>query len=408
MLRRAGLLLGFLLVFPVASVQATELHHAAASGDLEKVRAALKAGVDVNAKNQHGATALHLAAHQRQVDVVKALLAAGADPNARNRSGRTPLHSAASAVVGHLATRHSAVANALLEAKADPNARTKAGKTPLQVAVELTGGEPVHFIGVLLEGRADPNAKTNYKDGSTLLHLAASQGKADVAKALLQGGANVNAKNRNGATALHRAAHDGNNFVIKALLQGGADVNAKDRKGNTPLHLAAANGVHADIQNLLLEAGADPNAKNNAGDRPCDYEKGPDCGDVQAAKVDPRKAAERLADELYNAIGNQDLAGVQAALKAGADPNYTYEDVMPALFLALRNTAIVKALLAAGANPNIRFKAWNNTTVLHRAVGGYNDAATALVEAGADINAKDNMGHRICDDIAKRRVDVCK
>lgn len=70
-----------------------------------------------------------------------------------------------------------------------------------------------------------------------------------------------------GSTPLHLAATNPDLSALKALLAAGADPNARDGEGATPLHMAAytQNARHAQ---LLLEAGADPYAKTNVGRDP--------------------------------------------------------------------------------------------------------------------------------------------
>ena len=70
-----------------------------------------------------------------------------------------------------------------------------------------------------------------------------------------------------GSTPLHLAATNPDISALTALLAAGADPNARDGDGATPLHMAAyaQNARHAQ---LLLEAGADPYAKTNAGRDP--------------------------------------------------------------------------------------------------------------------------------------------
>jgi ankyrin repeat protein len=70
-----------------------------------------------------------------------------------------------------------------------------------------------------------------------------------------------------GSTPLHLAATNPDISALTALLAAGADPNARDDDGATSLHMAAytQNARHA---RLLLEAGADPNAKTNAGRDP--------------------------------------------------------------------------------------------------------------------------------------------
>lgn len=66
----------------------------ASQGDLDDVRAALIAGVDVNACDYDGRTALHVAASEGHLDVARYLVEHGAHPDALDRWGGTPLSDA--------------------------------------------------------------------------------------------------------------------------------------------------------------------------------------------------------------------------------------------------------------------------------------------------------------------------
>jgi len=117
-------------------------------------------------------------------------------------------------------------------------------------------------VRALLDKGADVNAKR--RDGWTALMIAANNGHADVVHALLDKGADVNAKDNDGVTALMAAAGNNLNYngswnghvdVIRALLDKGADVNAKMSDGWTASMIAAQNG-HADVVKILKNAGA--------------------------------------------------------------------------------------------------------------------------------------------------------
>ncbi len=85
----------------------------------------------------------------------------------------------------------------------------------------------------------------------------AREGNADMARRLINAGADVNARNdsRDGYTALHLAARERHVDVAKVLIEAGADVNAKGDNGITALWVAENNG-HADVADLLRETRA--------------------------------------------------------------------------------------------------------------------------------------------------------
>jgi len=104
--------------------------------------------------------------------------------------------------------------------------------------------------------------------GDQPIHDAARIGSGkDVSAILRAQPAARDARTPQGSTPLHLAATNPDLTALKALLAAGADPNARDADGATPLHMAAytQNAKHAQ---LLLEAGADPMAKTNAGRDP--------------------------------------------------------------------------------------------------------------------------------------------
>ena len=103
-------------------------------------------------------------------------------------------------------------------------------------------------------------------DGWTPLHLAAHYGHAATVELLLHNNAPVDLRSTNAManTDLHAALAGRRTDVAKILLDAGADVNARQHGGWTPLHSAAANGDRAAVE-LLLARGAKPNSANDAG-----------------------------------------------------------------------------------------------------------------------------------------------
>lgn len=114
-------------------------------------------------------------------------------------------------------------------------------------------------------------ARSVSADGFTPLHLAAFFGKAEVARRLLDAGADVKAvsKNEMRVQPLHSAAAGRHHEVCRVLLTAGADVNAVQRGGYAPLHAAAQHGDD-ELVELFLSAGADPVAPIADGSTPAD------------------------------------------------------------------------------------------------------------------------------------------
>ena len=121
------------------------------------------------------------------------------------------------------------------------------------------------LIKALVEAGADVNARGRY--GNTSLLLAMGHNRRDIVALLLAHGANVFAKDEYGTTALMEAARMGDADLIRSLLKQGLDINAKSKPGMTPLMFACYAGNHGDVNTVqvLLEHGADVNAKNKDG-----------------------------------------------------------------------------------------------------------------------------------------------
>lgn len=94
---------------------------------------------------------------------------------------------------------------------------------------------------------------------ATPLHFAAQSGSVAIVRALLNAGADVNARNPQDITPLHLAAWDGNAEIVSLLLEHGADINRRNHRneGMSALDIAAMTGA-ADVVRILIERGADP------------------------------------------------------------------------------------------------------------------------------------------------------
>jgi outer membrane protein assembly factor BamB len=167
------------------------------------------------------------------------------------------------------------------------------------------------------------------------LFSAARKGDAEVVKALLAKGANVNAKTEYGATALSFAADKGHVEVVKILLKNRADVNTKDTFYQaTPVTWALMRG-HVEVVKLLVANGADADG--------------------------PFASAVRL--------GNVDL--VRAILEKGRLKSQTLDNALASI--PASRTEIVELLKRAGAKPAQKSDTKDAERTLAAFAGTYED-----------------------------------
>jgi len=91
-------------------------------------------------------------------------------------------------------------------------------------------------------------------DGERPLHFAVYGNKIDMAKFLLEQGADINGINNSESTPLHGAAWKGHIAVAELLIAKGADVNVTNKMGKTPLDWAIEQG-HTEMATLIRNHG---------------------------------------------------------------------------------------------------------------------------------------------------------
>jgi ankyrin repeat protein len=175
-------------------------------------------------------------------DDVAALLARGMDPNTVDPNGEPVLVVASRA--GWVQT-----VDALLRAGAKVDAKNAVGDTAIMVAA--LGGHLV-LVRKLYARGAEVNPS-----GWTPLAYAATGGKTEVARYLIEVGANPNAPSPNGTTALMMAVRGGHAETVDLLLSKGADVNVRNQSGASAMAWATRGGF-ITIENALLKRGAKP------------------------------------------------------------------------------------------------------------------------------------------------------
>jgi len=193
------------------------LLEASEAGDLQKARNVVRdtaGAVDLDCRNESGDVPLILAAGGGHAELVRFLLDEGAAVDAANASGDTALISASDC------PGNTAILKLLLERGARIDSRNDLGRTALLEAASI--GDLPNVV-LLLQHHPDPNVVT--KDDETALTFAVVYGYFDIAKALVNAGADVNWRDPKGWAPLTYAAHGRNVEMERFLIDAGADPN---------------------------------------------------------------------------------------------------------------------------------------------------------------------------------------
>jgi uncharacterized protein len=405
----------------------TALHWAATNGDLMLVQRLIKARADVNARNDYGSSPMLEAAERGDAAILKALLKAGANVESANDEGQTALMTVAR-------TGSVDAARVLIRARANVNAVegwrgqtalmwAAAQGNPAMVRLLIKSGAKVGTVSAIREWQrkvtAEPRPQNRPPGGFTALLLAAREGCAECASALIAGGADINFTDPENITPLLMAILNARFDTAKVLIAAGADVNRWDTWGRAPLYSAidynttprggrpdrpsADIATPLEIATLLLDRGANPNMQLKL--FPPYRSLGQDRGGdsllttgttplLRAAKAGDGAAVKLLLargalPDLQNSLG-------ATPLMAAAGIGWATVDIRGRFRNEQQCIETGKLLIAAGASPDIT----NNLgqTALHGAAQlGWTQYVRFLAQAGAKLDLKDHSGATALD-----------
>ena len=319
----------------------------------------------------------------------ESLAVRGADFNVRDlHSGLTPLQIA-------LQVCSQGTLTTLLNYGADANMPLpKVGGNVLHLAIK--NDKPLRTFRLLIDSEIDLDAEDD--EGLTPLILLLIRKDIDLVVELLEAGADPNVADANGTTVTHYAAQIGNVDLLSKLRQLGANLEVRNVKEQTPLHLAAIHGMTPELVAVFLLAKVKTNPIDAAGLSPMHYA----AAQTSARAIASLRVLGTPVDTLdkqdesslhYALRYNEDPLAIRALLLFGADPNQpTADNKLPTqLATAHRHSDTLLALVDAGAD--IDAKDEFGRTLLHHAVLQSNaEVAVSLLESGADPNVPDIIG----------------
>ena len=228
-------------------------------------------------------------------------------------------------------------------------------------------------------------------DDVTPLHLASRDGHLEVARVLLEQGADVNAKDISKWTPLRHALDKGHVETARVLIENGAYFGAQGVDDWMPLHWASRHG-QAELVHVLLEHGADRNLKDIYGWTP--WRRALDEGHIEVVRVLSQynsawsSQTKSPGTLLHEASERGDVEFVRALLKYVADVSAKDKNQSTQLYLALRggHVEVAVELLEQGADA----KENHSTPLLLAMRGEHAEVAPLLVEHGADASIRDS------------------
>lgn len=349
----------------------TPLHWAIQTGGVPMAAFWITAGVPVDATNSCGQTALHLAAGGGKADVVQALLDARAAANIRDTNGLTPLDVAIQA-------QQSNCIRLLLSETSSPAHPERGLATKLH---ESAAAGNLKVLAALLETQTLLEPRDEL--GLTPLHVAVQNGHLAAAALLVDKGANVNAQDPQGNSMLHQTIPRYFGFTVRDRPSTNwlARLREDPRKQGWLNYLMVGDdeqGPHAIMQtaSFLLACGIDVNITNKAGQSAIQL-----AADEKTVLFEDRQPLLELLGSTGASFDNADAEG------------NTPLHHLAHVFFSIEAQDSISALLAAGANINATNK--HGRTPLHETIQPdfiWEIWMRMLLDAHADVNAQDTNG----------------
>ncbi|PYI04788.1 ankyrin [Aspergillus sclerotiicarbonarius CBS 121057] len=244
-----------------------------------------------------------------------------------------------------------------------------------------------------------------YKHGvrtrvNRLLYWAASEGRLETLKKLLDAGARLPAlkgcaqekasRQMDRGHPISTAGQRGHIHIVEFLLSLGTDIDRpSSRHGRTPLHLAIP-GWHFPLIQWLMERGADPARVDNDGCGPLDSSticRNLAIFEFLLSQMQKLKGTaeyqQQLGDALCSAVRAQSKEIIESLLHNGAQINHIYRDgAQTALHNAVRigNKELTRLLLDHGADPMIEVDRWDGQLLVCAAWRGHHAIVYMLVK----------------------------
>lgn len=235
---------------------------------------------------------------------------------------------------------------------------------------EAVSSKNLNLARLLLEGGADASIKNRYD--ATPLSISIHQKEPDMTLLLLKHGADASITDHQGNNLLHTAVNENKPLLLKQLLKYKAPVNGINLVKETPLFLAVKNSRIGMVKDLL-SAGANPNIRNRNKQSPLQLALNKETLDYALALI-KAKADVNVTDGMLNTplmIATQQvrIPLMRHLLQAGArvDDERRY-GAKTALYIAIEKSDLNMVRLLLNANANVNIRSNSGGTALHAAV----------------------------------------